>query len=179
MIKMGWIAQPIGDVRLEEQPNDSEPLTPWICQISRLSTLFVGREMSRLGFGPGHFFFLAELFRNEGISQDELSFRVGVDKSNTSRALAKLEKFDFIRREPDPENHRIRRIYLKPRAYTVRDALAKIQTRWNAELLNGLSEKEKANLLSGLKEMARNAAGYFRENRFSDKKQMKEVRQHR
>lgn len=72
-------------------PMDTDAITPLICQISRWSMRFVGREMSRLGFGPGQFFFLAELFRADGLSQDELSRRVGVDKSNTSRVLARLE----------------------------------------------------------------------------------------
>jgi DNA-binding MarR family transcriptional regulator len=110
---------------------ESECITPWICLISRLSTLFVGREMTRLGFGPGQFFFLTALYGEEGLSQDELSRRVGVDKSNTSRALAKLEQYGLVRRQSDPHNHRVKKVFLEPEALKVRNALKKIAV--NAE----------------------------------------------
>lgn len=142
---------------------ENELLTPWICQIARFSMLFVGREMSRIGFEPGQFFFLTELYKNEGLSQDELSLRVGVDKSNTSRALAKLEKYGFIRREADPQNHRVKKVYLEPKAREVRKQLIKIQHKWNRELLNGVSKATRAKLLANLKVMATNAEIYFRE----------------
>lgn len=136
---------------------ETEYITPWVCFISRLSSLFVGREMSRLGFGPGQFFFLTALYGEEGVSQDELSKRVGVDKSNTSRALAKLEQYGLIRRQSDPHNHRVKKVYLEDRALRVRNEFKKIQTRWNEALLCGFSETEKRALLSAVKKMAANA----------------------
>jgi len=141
--------------------NDNAALTPWICFISRLSTRFVGGEMSRMGFGPGQFFLLSELYGEEGLSQDELSQRVGVDKSNTSRALAKLEKFGLIRRKSDSENHRVKKVYLRSKAHTVRNEFKKIQRQWNAELLKGFTKKEKAALISSLIKIAENAEGAF------------------
>ncbi|MCF8078431.1 MAG: MarR family transcriptional regulator [Desulfobacterales bacterium] len=136
---------------------DAERITTWICMISRLSTLFVGREMGRLGFGPGQFFLLTALFGEEGLSQDELSRRVGVDKSNTSRALAKLEEYRLIRRQSDPHNHRVKKVYLEPGALKIRKEFKKIQNRWNEDLLSGFSEAEKRVLLSAVKKMADNA----------------------
>ena len=137
------------------------PLTPWICFISRLSVRHVGGEMGRMGYGPGQFFLLAELYEEEGLSQDELSRRVGVDKSNTSRALAKLETFGLIRRKTDPENHKIKKVFLRSKAWVIRDQFKKIQAQWNAELLRGLTEKEKAALLKGLQKVALNAEAAF------------------
>lgn len=141
-----------------------EPVTPYICHISRLSMLFMGREMSRLGFGPGQFFLLAELYQNEGLSQDELSRRVGVDKANTSRALVKLEKYGLVRREGDPENHRVKKIYLAPKAHALKETFYNIQKKWSAQLLKGLPEEQQAELLSQLKTMAANAAAFFHED---------------
>ena len=142
----------------------SERITPWICQISRMSIQYIGREMGRLGFGPGQFFFLTELFRNDGLRQDELSRRVGVDKSNTSRALSKLEKYGLVRRESDADNHRAKKVYLEPKALEVREEFFKIQDKWNAELLDGLSQEVKQQLLLNLKKMAANAEKSMREN---------------
>ena len=141
--------------------DENAPLTPWICFISRLSMRHVGGEMSRMGYGHGQFFLLSELYEEEGLSQDELSRRVGVDKSNTSRALAKLEKFGLIRREIDPENHKIKKVFLRSKAWKVREEFKKVQRRWNAELLHGLGEKEKTALLAGLQKVAGNAEAAF------------------
>jgi DNA-binding MarR family transcriptional regulator len=138
-------------------------LTPWICRLSRLSTLFVGREMGRIGFGPGHFFFISELYAEEGLSQDELSRRVGVDKSNTSRALAKLEKYGLVYRRANPDNHKEKNVYLQKKAYEIKEEFRKIQHRWNETLLNGFSDEEKATFISSLKKMADNAEAAFRE----------------
>ncbi|MCG6893460.1 MAG: MarR family winged helix-turn-helix transcriptional regulator [Desulfobacteraceae bacterium] len=135
-----------------------EGLTPWICRISRLSAVFVGREMTRLGFGPGQFFLLSELYAEDGISQDELSRRVAVDKSNTSRALSRLEAYGLIRRSGSPDNHKVKLIYLEPKALEIRKEFRRIQERWNEWLLDGISEKEQSKLLSQLKTMADNAA---------------------
>lgn len=136
---------------------DNTVLAPWICFISRLSTRFVGNEMSRMGFGPGQFFLLSELYSQEGLSQDELSQRVGVDKSNTSRALAKLEKVGLIQRKSDPKNHKVKKVYLKPKAHNVRNEFRKIQQQWNVKLLKGFTEEEKAILITSLIKIANNA----------------------
>ena len=144
--------------------NNDAALAPWICFISRLSTRFVGGEMSRMGFGPGQFFLLSELYAEEGLSQDELSQRVGVDKSNTSRALAKLEKFGLIHRKSDPKNHKVKKVYLRQKALEVRNEFRKVQQGWNAKLLKGFTKKEKTALIASLTKIADNAEAAFNEN---------------
>jgi len=144
--------------------HDQVALTPWICFISRLSTRFMGSEMSRMGFGPGQFFLLSELYTEEGLSQDELSQRVGVDKSNTSRALAKLEKFGLIQRKNDPKNHKVKKVYLRPKALKVRNEFKKIQRQWNTKLLKGFTKKEKAAFIESLVKIADNAEVAFNKN---------------
>jgi DNA-binding MarR family transcriptional regulator len=119
--------------------------------------------MSRLGFGPGQFFFLAELFRADGLSQDELSRRVGVDKSNTSRALARLEAYGLVRREGDAGNHRVKRVYLEPEAHKLKKTFSNIQHRWNAMLLNGFSTRRKTEILAAMETINTNAAKVFLE----------------
>lgn len=143
--------------------SDKIPLTPWICFISRLSMRFIGGEMNRMGFGSGQFFLLSELYAEEGLSQDELSRRLGVDKSNTSRALAKLEKNGLIHRQNDSKNHKVKKVFLKPIAHKIRKEFRKIQSQWNAELLNGFTDEEKTALFSSLKKIAANAEAVFKQ----------------
>jgi len=139
----------------------TEPLSLWICQIARFSINFMGNEMKRLGFGSGQFVFLAALYQEEGISQNELSRRIGVNKSNTSRALLKLQKYGLIRRESSSSNHRIKIVYLEPKAREVEKEFRKIQKRWNSLLLEGLPEEIKPELLAALTKIAANAETHF------------------
>ena len=143
------------------KPDTSDVLTPWICKISRLSTLFMGREMTRLGFGPGQFYLLAELYDQEGLPQDELSRRVGVDKSNTSRALAKLESYGFVERRVSSNNHKEKLVHLTPNARQLEAEFRKIQGGWNEILLAGLSNEEQQAVLSGLTRMLNNAQAHI------------------
>jgi len=137
--------------------NDNELLTPLICQISRMAALYMGREMTKLGLGPGLFVFLMVLYREEGLSQDELSRRVSVDKSNTSRALGNLEKYGLIRRERDAQNHRIKKIYLEKKAHDIKKEFTRIQSDWDAAILTGFSGNKKAEIRSILKGIMKNA----------------------
>jgi DNA-binding MarR family transcriptional regulator len=136
---------------------DNNLLMPWVCYVSRLSTRFVGGELSGIGFGTGHFFLLSELYKEDGLSQDELSRRIGVDKANTSRSVAKLEKYGLIHRKTDPENYKVRKVYLTPKAHEFRKQFRKIQEDWNNYLLRGFSEKEINGLLASMKKIAVNA----------------------
>ena len=119
--------------------------------------------MNRMGFGPGQFFLLSELYTEEGLSQDELSHRVGVDKSNTSRAIVRLEQYGLVQRKSDQQNHRVKKVFLKPKAHKIKKTFNEIQEHWNDELLKGFNEKEKAALFSSLRKIAENAEAAFGE----------------
>ena len=82
----------------------------------RLSMMNLRNEMKKLGVGVGDYAFIAFLFINEDVSQDELSRMMRVDKSYTARALARLEKLGLVERKPDPDEHRIKRVVLSEKA---------------------------------------------------------------
>ena len=146
----------------------TEPLTPGICRLSRLSTQFVCKEMSRAGIGQGHFFLLSELYVKEGQSQDELSEKVGVDKSNTSRALGRLEQYGLIRRDSNPDNHKEKRVFLTPKAREIEPFFRSIQKEWNRSLLDGFTDKEKQFLFSAINKMLENAHSIIQKKTLND-----------
>jgi MarR family transcriptional regulator, organic hydroperoxide resistance regulator len=64
------------------------------------------------GVSPGKYFVLRMLARKDGISQGELWNRFEVDPSRITRLAKSLEKEDLVRRERDPEDNRVVRMYL-------------------------------------------------------------------
>ena len=55
----------------------------WIYRISRSANVHFSREMQKFRLGSGHFFFVRVLMPRDGISQNELSEILGVDKGIT------------------------------------------------------------------------------------------------
>ena len=64
------------------------------------------------GFGVGQWFALVTLERSDGMSQGEMSRVFGVDPARVSRVGRVLEGEGLVRRERDPEDGRVVRLYL-------------------------------------------------------------------
>ena len=64
------------------------------------------------GLGVGQWFALVTLERSDGMGQGEMSRLFGVDPARVSRVGRALEKEGLVRRERDPEDGRVMRLYL-------------------------------------------------------------------
>ena len=65
-----------------------------------------------IGVSAGTWFSLELLSRKDGISQGELSQKFEVDPSRVTRLAKRLEGEGLLRRERDPEDNRVVRMYL-------------------------------------------------------------------
>jgi len=123
----------------------------------RLSMMYIRKETGKIGFGAGDYAFLAYLFTQDGISQDELSRNMRVDKSLTARVLAKLEKEGYVERKPDPEAYRVKKVFVGPKAREIEPDFMVILKHWNSVLLKDIPEERQAQFLSDLDTMIQNA----------------------
>ena len=138
-----------------------EALGRRVNDLFRLSMMNFRNEMKKLGVGAGDYPFIVLLFINEGVSQDELSRRMRVDKSYTARALAKLEKTGMVERRPDPDEHRIKRVFLGRKARDIEmDFFLTIQN-WHKVLGRGIDPERMAIIRSGMDQMIKNAEAYL------------------
>ncbi len=141
--------------------NRDASLGRWIAVLHRQIMIYASKEFAPLGIGSGQFMFLAELFHNDGLNQEELTARVRMDKANTTRALTKLEQAGYVERVPDPADGRMKRVYLTPRAWEIKDVFIRGLMRWSAVLAKGMSLEEREVCLALLKRMAANAADFL------------------
>ena len=65
-----------------------------------------------IGVSAGTGFSLVLLSKKDGISQEELSQKFGVDPCRVTRLAKRLEGEGLLRRERDPEDNRVVRMYL-------------------------------------------------------------------
>ena len=95
-----------------KSPHEEKSLGRQISHISRNIRWMVQRELEAIGVGSGQHFFIHLIQRHPGITQNEVSRITDVDKATAAKGLAKLERRGYLRRIPDGDDRRIRRLYL-------------------------------------------------------------------
>lgn len=86
------------------------------------------RELASLDIKPPHLDVLVNLYRFEGISQQELARKLLVGRSNMSMTLPQMEKRGLIERRGDANDKRVLRLYLTPEGRHVAEEAMAIQT---------------------------------------------------
>ncbi|BBO84965.1 MarR family winged helix-turn-helix transcriptional regulator [Desulfosarcina ovata] len=134
----------------------------FITLLFRMFTVYLNQEMPKLKIGTGQYIFLAELFDEDGRSQDDLTRSTYLNKANTARALKKLEDLGYVRRASDSNDHRVKHAYLEPAAREIEEEFWKIILKWSEILSRDLSKKRQQQLLTDLEKMADNAFAYLK-----------------
>jgi DNA-binding MarR family transcriptional regulator len=97
------------------------------------------------------------LYIQDGMSQDELSKMMRVDKSYIARAVANMEKMGMVIRKPDPHEHRIKRVYLGKNAREAEPAFFDLAKKWLDNLIKDIPSDNLIVTLNGLDQMMKNA----------------------
>jgi MarR family transcriptional regulator, transcriptional regulator for hemolysin len=79
--------------------------------ISRLMRTEFDRQVGALGVTRAQWMVLARLARKPGCSQTELAEMMEVERATAGRLLDRLEENGLVRREADPADRRIRRVF--------------------------------------------------------------------
>jgi DNA-binding MarR family transcriptional regulator len=112
-------------------PWDHPRFRTWIavgraCQLMQLT---LARNIGHLGIKPPHLDILINLYRREGISQQELAHKLLVGRSNMSMLLPQLEKRGLIERRGDGKDKRVLRLFLTAEGKDVTEKAMAIQTQ--------------------------------------------------
>ena len=133
----------------------------WISLLYRYGQMFITKELQPYSIGKGQFLFLIALFHRDGMRQEELSYLLKIDKGTTARAISRLEKAGYVRREPSREDLRANLVFLTPKALEFRPKLAAVLRRWSEIMSAGMTETEVDQALAILERMAQNAIDYM------------------
>ena len=102
--------------------NIKEPIGKYISQIYRKGRAFISKGLTQYDMGYGQMLFLLQLYRQDGISQEELTEKLNIDKGTTARSIKKLEKEGFIIRLKDEHDKRAYKIYLTDKSKEKQEA---------------------------------------------------------
>lgn len=113
-------------------------------------------RLAEEGVTLGMWYFLCALWQEDGISQRQLSRRVGTMEPTTVSALAQMERRGLVQRQRDPMDQRRRVVRLTRRGKSLQERLQPLQMRLEAPTQLGLNDAEAAQLLQLLDRVAEN-----------------------
>ena len=113
-------------------------LTSLGCVFKRVGAVYE----KETGLGGGQWFALVTLQRSDGMSQGEMSRLFGVDPARVSRVGRALEKEGLVRRERDPEDGRVVRLYLTDAGRKVLEKRPAVEEAVEGRVRRVLSEDE-------------------------------------
>lgn len=112
-------------------------------------------ETAPLGMGAGRFSYLFILYINEGVTQQDIAYRLQADKAAVARTLVQLEIQGYIERRSDPRDGRVTRVYLTDKSRAMRTDLEAAVERVIDRLKANRSVEEQNFLGNELSEMLR------------------------
>ena len=121
--------------------------------LANVSRLVGGRlrlRLEELGLPHAQGMVLYQLWRHDGIAQNELARMLHITAPTASNTLQRMERSGWIRRHRDVTDKRIVRITLTKKARALRQEVRNIFRELDRELTAALSEKERDILIASL-----------------------------
>lgn len=100
--------------------------------------------LAELGIYPGQDLLLSELWREDGITQGELAARLGIEAPTVSKAVHRLEREGYLRREPG--DGRTQKVFVTESGRELQDAVEDVWRSADEKLIGALSEEERETL---------------------------------
>ena len=123
----------------EEVLTGVHPVLPSLALAFKRMIATIERES---GVGGMKWFMLTVLGRRDGLSQGEFMQEYEMDPSRVTRTAQSLEADGLIRRERDPEDNRVMRMYLTEEGSKVLDRVPEINEQLRRRVHSVLSEEE-------------------------------------
>jgi len=111
-------------------------------QTHRAFTRSLQARIAPHGVTVGMWYFLRVLWQKDGISQRELSHRVGMMEPTTASALNTMERKGFVKRVRNRADRRIVNVFLTERGQTLKDELLPLALAVNQAALRDVAPEE-------------------------------------
>ena len=116
-----------------------------------------------VGLQPGEWGVVAELGHQSPCTLNALSERIGVDKTQLSRTVARLITRGLVLRRPNPHDNRALRLSLSPQGAQCYAAIMRAGAAANRSLLADLSAREQEQLVDLIGRMSTRARELLRQ----------------
>ena len=111
-----------------------EDMRIYISVLYRQFQIYINNNTKDLQISASEYIFLMEMYKNDNMSQEQLSKNLIIDKSATARAIKSLEEKEYIIRKKDDNDKRTNRIKLTKKGLEIKDILSNLLEEWNNEI---------------------------------------------
>lgn len=109
--------------------------------VARLLRTYADQRARQLGMTRAQWAVLARLEYNEGLKQAELAEMLDLQPITLTRLVDRLCANGLIERRPDPDDRRVKRLYLTQQARPLMDRLAELGQDLMGHVLDGFDIK--------------------------------------
>lgn len=141
--------------------NEYRPIGKYISILYRHAQAYIAHQLKPYDLGSGQYTYLLMLYQKDGVSQEELSKQLMIDKGTTARAIEKLEKLGYVIRKTNPADRRSNIVFLTDKGKSIRTDLCKTICEWNDILLADLDNDEKTKIDDVLGKMVNSTMNFF------------------
>jgi DNA-binding MarR family transcriptional regulator len=133
-----------------------ETIGRYISILYRSGKMYINSNFEKYNIGNGQYLFLMFLSHREGVTQEEMSCKLFIDKGTTAKAVKRLEDEGYIKRQVDDKDKRAYKVYLTEEGRKITAEISKVLHDWNNILTSGFTEEEKETALNLLQRMLEN-----------------------
>jgi DNA-binding MarR family transcriptional regulator len=137
--------------------------------ISRCESIYRQEKLKESGLNACHHSYILTICHNPGMTQDQLSKSICINKSGVTRHLAFLEDHGYVQRRPDENDKRAVCVYPTQKMLDILPEVRRIATEWNAYLTDGIDAHELESFYSVLDKIADRAQKYLLEKEENEK----------
>jgi DNA-binding MarR family transcriptional regulator len=143
------------ELRLEPPVADQAPRSVGflISQLGFFSSKGFMAALEPIGIGPREFLLMRFVQTTQGQSQQALAERLGVPASRMVAMVDHLEEAGLVERRPDPEDRRVRGLYLTRKGRGTLERAAKIAIDYETRLCAGINREEREQLIDLLQKL--------------------------
>lgn len=136
---------------------EKESIARWISVLHRQFQIYLNRELKDYDINSSEYIFLVNLYEKDGISQEQLSTNLFINKAATARAIGRLEKLGYVKRTRDPNDSRAYLVTLTAKGLEMRNFIKAKLNYWTQTISFSLTTAEAEDFVQKIKKMTRNA----------------------
>lgn len=125
----------------------------------RLISRRLQERLERAGIGLGQWYLLRALWQEDGLTQRDLSARIGMGEPNAVTALRALENAGLLKRKVDATDNRRKLVRLTPKGRALQDKMLPVADEINDAIGAVLSAEERTQLRAMIKRVRRGLLG--------------------
>ncbi|MGV8939238.1 MAG: MarR family winged helix-turn-helix transcriptional regulator [Allorhizobium sp.] len=126
-------------------------------QLARAFSRDLQLRAAKLGFSPGQFPVLLELWRKEGLTQRQLLDRVDIEQATMANTLSRMQRDGLIERRPHPQDKRAQLVFLTEKGRALEAQAITAAAEADEAMFHGFRRFEKELMLEYIRWAIENA----------------------